>query len=95
MERAIKPHERIERPIKPIEPDINDKKKYPPHGSMRNMTQEEVEKLPFIVDSEKYRKDKEKYDKDFAIWEQFRFIEDIKRSSVKLCMKKYTITLKK
>ena len=41
----------MEKPKKPIEPDIWDKGRYPnDNRSMRDMTPEEIENIPFIKD---------------------------------------------
>ncbi len=80
------------KPKKPVEPNIRDKGRYPDREkSMRDMTMEEVENIPFIKDSKQYKKDKAKYDKDMELYTQLKFIKLIKAGSVKLILKKYRI----
>ena len=83
----------MEKPIKPIEPDASDKKKYPGNPNAAK-TMEELEQSPFIRDYRQYQKDMDKYKVDIVLYEQIKFIEDIKRSTLKLCLKKYKVTKK-
>jgi hypothetical protein len=86
---------RMERPIKPEEPNLLDKKKYPdsecPIG--KNYLGDPIQ-LPnptWLNDMEKYRKNLEKYNKDIKIWEQIKLIQKIKGSCLKTCLEKYKI----
>ncbi len=76
----------IQKPIAPIYPDIRDRKKYPLVYGKKLIDS------PYIVDCKKYQKDHAKYIVDIQVWEQTKFIEDIKRSSLKLCLKKYSVS---
>ncbi len=80
----------LKKPVKPICPDISDKKKYPREEGKRFADK----KTPFITDYRKYQKDLDKYSVDIVVWEQTKLIEAIKRTSIQTCLKKYTITKK-
>ena len=73
----------MDKPIKPIYPNISDKKKYPMDLLTKNSK--------FHNDYKQYQKDLAKYKIDFELWQQTKFIEDVQRSSLKLCLKKYKI----
>jgi len=81
----------MEKPIKPIEPNASDKKKYPGNPNAAK-TMAELEQDPYIRDYRKYQKDMDKYKEDIVLYEQTKFIMDIQRSSLKLCLKKYKVT---
>ena len=82
----------MEKPKKPIEPNIADKTKYPVREkSMRQMTHEEVEAIPYIRDYKKYQKDKIQYDKDIEIYTQLKYIKLIKVAKERLILEKYKI----
>ncbi len=70
-------------PVKPIEPNPKD---FPIHivGRMRT-------KPEFIKAYQKYQKDLDEYKQNLQTWNQLKFIKDIKRSTEKLCLKKYLI----
>lgn len=88
--------EKLIKPVKPIYPDIKDKGRYPLRTkSMRDMSLEEIENIPYIRDCKKYKKDKEKYDIDIALYDQRKAIQFIKVANERLCMKHYTITKNK
>lgn len=82
----------MEKPKKPIEPNIMDKTKYPIHGSMRDMTPGEVDNLPYIRDYKQYQKDKIQYDKDIEIYTQLKYIKIIKVAKEKKILEKFKIT---
>ncbi len=71
----------MEKPIKPIEPQIKD---FPRDREMN-------EAHPFVKAHRAYIKALYKYDADLEMYTQTKLIEDIKRSSLKLCLKKYKI----
>ncbi len=82
----------MEKPIKPIQPSISDKGRYPDRDrSMSDMTPKEIENIPFIRDSKQYAKDKAKYDIDIELYEQLKLIKFVKVASEKLILKKYKI----
>ena len=82
----------MEKPKKPIEPNINDKGRYPDtHRSMRNMTPEEIENIPYIKAYKQYALDKAQYDKDIQVYEQIKLIRLVKNASEKYCLKKLKI----
>ena len=82
------------KPIKPIEPKPNDAKYPKDRKSMREMTPEEVENIPFIKDHKKYRADLEKYNTDIEIYEQIKLIKLIKNSTEKYCLNNLKVTRK-
>ena len=76
----------MQKPIKPIAPlagDIKYKQDRPTDYDTK-----------FVIDYKKWQKDMKKYEADLELWEQTKFIEDVKRSTLKLCLKKYKITKK-
>lgn len=82
----------MEKPKRPTEPNIKDKTKYPLNEkSMRDMTHDEVEAIPYIRDCKKYQKDKEKYDIDIEIYNQLKYIKIIKNSKEKKILEKFKI----
>jgi len=81
----------MEKPKKPTEPNIKDKTKYPVHGSMRGMTHQQVEDLPYIRDYKQYQKDKIQYDKDIEIYTQLKYIKLIKVAKERLILEKFKI----
>lgn len=68
--------------IKPIMPEVSD---FPKEEGFK------TEKLPFIIAYRKYLKEIAKYDLAIIKYNQLKFIKDIKRSTEKLCLKKYFI----
>lgn len=79
----------LAKPKKPVEPNI---KSYPRSSrTMADMTQEEIENIPYIKDYKKYQKDKAKYDIDIELYEQRKLIRFIKNADEKLILKKYKI----
>ena len=81
----------MEKPKKPIEPKPDDKK-YPKDGkSMRDMTREEVENIPFIKDHKQYVKDLVQYEKDLELYEQTKFIRLIRSATDKFILNNYKI----
>jgi hypothetical protein len=91
MKKELQP---LVRPIKPIEPKPNDSKYPKDRKSMRDMTLEEVENIPYIKDAKQYKKDLAKYEKDFELYEQTKFIRLIKNASEEYILKKYKIIKK-
>ncbi len=77
----------MEKPIKPIYPDVTDKKKYPKEEGK----QFSDEKTPYIIDCRKFQKDMAKYEKDIELYEQLKLIKFVKVASEKLILKKYKI----
>ena len=71
----------MDKPIKPIEPDVKD---YRTEGKMQLNS-------PYALAYRAYQKKLAKYNEDLETYEQTKFIEDIKRSTLKLCLKKYKI----
>ena len=71
----------MDKPIKPIEPDVKD---YRTEGKIQLNS-------PYVVAYRTYQKKLAKYNEDIETYEQTKFIEDIKRSTLKLCLKKYKI----
>lgn len=71
------------KPVKPKEPKPSD---FPRETSTANFDSK------FVVAYKKYKSDMLLYERFMKIYEQTKFIEDIKRSSLKLCLEKYTIT---
>lgn len=92
MLKTTKNKNHMEKPKKPVEPNIFDKGRYPNREkSMQDMTPEEIENIPFIKDSKKYKKDKAKYDVDIELYTQLKFIKIIKVAKEKLILKKFKI----
>lgn len=83
--------EKLEKPKKPIEPKPNDKKYPKDRKSMRDMTKEEVDNIPFIKDYKKWQKDIVQYEKDLELYEQTKLIRLIKNADIKFILKKYKI----
>ncbi len=79
----------MEKPVKPIAPDASDRKKYP-----QFTTSTVTVDSPFVRDYKQYKKELAKYEIAMELWQQTKFIEDIQRSTMKLCLKKYRITKK-
>ena len=89
----------MEKPIKPIMPDASDRVKYPRPLKKEgvNFLQQPIY-LPntdYIRDYRKFQKDTIQYEGDIVLYWQIKYIEDIKRSNLKLCLKKYTVTKNK
>lgn len=76
----------MEKPVKPTEPLHKD---YPIEQS--TATYDSL----YVRAYKKYQKDLERYNEDMEVYEQTKFIIDIQRSSLKLCLKKYKISLNK
>lgn len=70
--------------IKPIEPKSKD--------FDLNIRSTATFDSPYVVALKQYTKDLDAYNKGVAIQEQIKFIEDVKRSSLDLCLRKYKIT---
>ncbi len=82
----------MEKPKKPIEPNINDKGRYPKRDkTMKGMTMEEIDNIPYIRDYKQYQKDKAKYDIEIELYNQLKYIKIIKIAKEKLILKKYKI----
>ena len=85
-----------ERPKTPIKPNILDRTKYPRNEHHFDENDHMIGLSErFLKDRNQYEKDLKKYEIEFPLWEKEKFIIDIKRSSLQLCMKKYTITKNK
>lgn len=88
--------ERMQRPVKPIEPDCTDKKKYPDseRPNVKNYLGATIKGTHpgFVADYTKYQKDLGKYNIDIKLWEQIQLIKKIKHTSLKTCIEKYHIT---
>jgi hypothetical protein len=85
----------MEKPKLPRMPRLQDYPDNPIKG--KNYLGEPVE-LPnedYVKDYHKYQKAMDSHKADMELFEQTRLIEDIKRSSLVLCLKKYKITKKK
>ena len=86
----------MQKPTKPVQPDPSDKVKYPnPHTKEgRNYLGEPIYLINknFAQDYRQYQKDEEKYKVDIILYEQIKFIKDIQRSTLKLCLKKYNVS---
>jgi len=77
----------MEKPRRPVEPDFKDYKDEILKGG-------NVIDSPFILAYQKYQKDFTKFEADNLLYQQIKFIEDIKRSDIKLCLKKYRVIAK-
>jgi hypothetical protein len=83
----------MEKPKRPTEPNIKDWTKYPDKGkSMRDMTHEEVENIPYIRDCKKYQKDLAQYLIDIEIYTQLKYIRIIQNAKEKKILEKFKIT---
>lgn len=71
----------MEKPIKPQQPEI---KNYPREERLTDTSK-------WILDNEQYRKDIQKYNIDFAVWEQLRLIKLIKNANPDYILKNYHI----
>jgi len=77
----------MEKPVKPTPPILGDAKYNQPGGPVQyNKT--------FSQDFKIYTKELMKYEAELEAYQQTKMLEDIKRSSIKLCLKKYKITKK-
>jgi hypothetical protein len=76
---------KLEKPIAPIQPQAKD---FPIKGKVGLDS-------PFVAAYRKWEKEQKKYLEQREIYEQTKMIEDIKRSSVKLCLGKYKIKFQK
>lgn len=74
----------MEKPIPPVKPHPKDFRDSEPSSPKKPS--------PFVIAFQQYQKDMAKYEADLNTWEQTKFIDDIKRSNIKLCLKKYKIT---
>lgn len=86
----------MNKPIKPIEPSVRDKNKYPDLESNtgKNYLGNEI-RLPhpqWLKDYEKYIKALLQYETDVILYEQLKYIRFIKVANEKLILKKYKIT---
>ncbi len=79
----------MKKPIEPAMPDITDRVKYPLEFNNAKLIDS-----PFVRDYRRYQKDLEKYKTDIQDYEQLRFMLDIQRSNIKLCLRKYKVTKK-
>lgn len=79
---------KLEKPIKPIEPKADDLKYVGESRSTKNWDS------PFVVDYKKYQKDFKKYEEQLEIYEQTKLIRFIKNADEKLILKKFKITKK-
>lgn len=79
---------KIEKPIKPIEPKADDLKYV---GDSRSTKKWDS---PFVVDYKKYQKDLKKYQEQLEVYEQIKLIRFIKNADEKLILKKIKITKK-
>jgi len=77
---------KMDKPVKPIQPNVSDRKKYP-----IDRVKSSIGDSDFARDYKKYQKDLAQYELDIILYEQTKFITDIQRSSLKLCLKKYKI----
>lgn len=84
--------DKMEKPKKPIEPNIRD---YPiptePNGKNHLGTPLHT-KLDWIRDYKKWKKDLEQYNSDMEIYEQIKLIKLVKNASEKYCLKSLRIT---
>lgn len=79
---------KLEKPVKPIEPKPNDSK----YKGCALSTDDWDS--PFVVDYKKYQKDIKKYEEQLEIYEQTKLIRFIKNADEKLILKKFKITKK-
>lgn len=77
------------KPTEPISPKYNDF----PNESDTLPTRENPS--PYIIALDKYGKELHEYEIKLDIWNQVKLMKDIKRSNLKLCLKKYKITKNK
>ncbi len=77
----------MEKPKKPVYPDVSDKKKYPKEEGKRFAD----ENTPYIKDCRQYEKDKAKYDIDIERYEQLKLIKFVKVAKEDLILRKYKI----
>jgi hypothetical protein len=81
------------KPVEPTYPNISDLKKYPISERGLDEDGKVTDKVTqYVKDHRKYYKDKAKYDIDIEIYNQTKFIIDIQRSNLKLCLSKYKIS---
>jgi hypothetical protein len=90
MDKPLKKSDKPIKPTKPVEPDIFDKKKYPDSSYIYNSSGHRIGG-DWFDDTRRYEKDKAKYEKGLFLYEQTKMIEDIKRSTLKKCLDKYSI----
>ena len=68
--------------IKPVEPNFKD---FPKESTLS------VYESSYTIAMAKYYSDLEKYSTELKIEQQTKFIKDVQRSNIKLCLKKYII----
>lgn len=72
----------MKKPKRPIEPRFED---YPARVGISQ------EDSPFVIAYKQYQKDMAKYEKDFELWQQLKFIRFIKNASEKNVLKRFKI----
>jgi hypothetical protein len=77
----------MKKPVRPTPPNLADAKYNQPGGPVQY-------NKSFSQDYKIYLKEFAKYKIELESYEQNKMLEDIKRSSIKLCLKKYKITKK-
>lgn len=82
----------MEKPKKPIEPNI---KNYPipkePNGK-NHLGEPIYQRLDYVRDYKQFQKDLDKYNADMETYEQLKFIRLIKNAAEKYCLKSFKIT---
>jgi hypothetical protein len=85
MKKQIKP---LEKPIEPVHPKFED---FPREKGVKSTLENPT---PYVLALQKYYKEQEKYKAAVEMYEQTKFIMDIQRSSLSLCLKKYKVAKK-
>lgn len=84
----------MEKPIIPIEPNVQDKVKYPTKIDCVNYLNQPIAGAnpDYVRDYYKWQKDLVKYKKDMETYEQLKWIKIIKVSKEKKILEKFKIT---
>ena len=77
----------MKKPVRPTPPNLADAKYNQPEGPVQY-------NKSFSQDYKIYLKEFDKYQVELEAYQQTKMLEDIQRSSIKLCLKKYKITKK-
>jgi hypothetical protein len=85
MKKTVKP---LEKPTPPVAPKFDD---FPREKGVKSTLENPT---PYVLALQKHYKEQEKYKAAVELYEQTKFIMDIQRSSLALCLKKYKVTKK-